>query len=264
MTNETVMSPEAGQEPEVRGGRGCLEVGVAGAKGRMGRLACDAVAADPELKLIAAVDPAFSVEELETGETARRFSSLEEAVSQVRPQVFVDFTVPASVKANVLACLEKRIPMVVGTTGLSSADFAEIERLSRERNTPVLVAPNFALGAVLMMQFARQAAEHFDACEIVELHHEGKLDAPSGTSQLTRLRIEEVWERRGIERQVPIHSVRLPGLVAHQEVVFGGWGETLTVRHDSLSRESFMPGVLLAIKRVRQLQGLVVGLENIL
>jgi 4-hydroxy-tetrahydrodipicolinate reductase len=128
----------------------------------------------------------------------------------------------------------------------------------------VLVVPSFAMGAVLMMQFARQAAEQFRACEIVELHHEGKLDAPSGTSRLTRLRVEETWRKVGLEREVPIHSVRLPGLVAHQEVIFGGPGETLTLRHDSTSRESFMPGVLLAVKRVRALQGLVVGLENIL
>jgi 4-hydroxy-tetrahydrodipicolinate reductase len=113
-------------------------------------------------------------------------------------------------------------------------------------------------------RFARQAARYFGACEIVELHHEKKLDAPSGTSRLTRLRIEETWGETGLKKEVPIHSVRLPGLVAHQEVLFGGLGETLTIRHDSLSRESFMPGVLLAVKRVRSLQGLVVGLENIL
>lgn len=246
-----------------------LRVGVAGAKGRMGRLVCDTVAADPELELVAAVDPAFPPSDLEkggheAGGGGQRFRDLSEALAQARPQVFVDFTVPSSVKANVVACLEWRIPAVVGTTGLSSADLAEIGRLSQEKNTPVLVAPNFALGAVLMMQFAHQTAEHFNACEIVELHHEAKLDAPSGTSRLTGLRIEGVWERRGVERKVSIHSVRLPGLVAHQEVIFGGLGETLTIRHDSLSRESFMPGVLLAVKRVRGLQGLVVGLENIL
>ena len=116
----------------------------------------------------------------------------------------------------------------------------------------------------MMMQFARQAAEHFDACEIVELHHEKKVDAPSGTARLTSERIEEAWRYRGLNEDVPIHSVRLPGLMAHQEVIFGGLGETLTLRHDSLSRESFMPGVMLAVKRVQALQGLVVGLENII
>jgi 4-hydroxy-tetrahydrodipicolinate reductase len=117
---------------------------------------------------------------------------------------------------------------------------------------------------VLMMEFAKQAARHFTACEIVELHHDKKLDAPSGTSRLTRLRVEETWNEVGVDKEIPIHSVRLPGLVAHQEVLFGGLGETLTIRHDSLSRDSFMPGVVLAVKRVRSLQGLVVGLENIL
>ena len=176
----------------------------------------------------------------------------------------VDFTIPASVRANILTCLEQRVAVVVGTTGLSAADLAEIDKATERQATPVLVAPNFAMGAVLMMEFAKQAARHFRACEIVELHHDKKLDAPSGTSRLTRLRVEETWTRWGVEKEVPIHSVRLPGLVAHQEVLFGGLGETLTIRHDSLSRESFMPGVVSAVKRVRSLQGLVVGLENIL
>jgi 4-hydroxy-tetrahydrodipicolinate reductase len=120
------------------------------------------------------------------------------------------------------------------------------------------------MGAVMMMQFARQAAQHFSACEIVELHHEKKVDAPSGTARLTRQKIAEVWGSRGEQKEIPVHSVRLPGLVAHQEVIFGGFGETLTIRHDSLSRDSFMPGVMLAVKRVQTLQGLVVGLENII
>jgi 4-hydroxy-tetrahydrodipicolinate reductase len=168
------------------------------------------------------------------------------------------------VRQNVLTCIERHVPVVVGTTGLGTADLAEIEQAADKGSTPVLVAPNFAMGAVLMMEFAKEAARHLRACEIVELHHDRKLDAPSGTSKLTRMRIEQVWSENGLQREVPIHSVRLPGLVAHQEVIFGGLGETLTIRHDSLSRESFMPGVLLAVKRVRSLQGLVVGLENIL
>ena len=176
----------------------------------------------------------------------------------------VDFTTPSAVLANVTTCVRERVPVVVGTTGLGAADLAEIAREVEASNTPVLVAPNFAMGAVLMMQFARLAARHLRACEIVELHHDGKLDAPSGTSRLTRLQVEESWHEIGVQREVPIHSVRLPGLVAHQEVIFGGLGETLTIRHDSLSRESFMPGVVLAVKRIRGLQGLVVGLENIL
>jgi 4-hydroxy-tetrahydrodipicolinate reductase len=226
----------------------------------MGSTTCLAVKGDPELSLVAEIDPAFSVGENATG----RFRELEEAIEAVRPQVVVDFTTPTVVRENVLVCVRQHVPVVVGTTGLGVADIAEIERAIGDEGVPVLVAPNFAMGAVLMMEFARQAAAQFRACEIVELHHEAKLDAPSGTSRLTRLRIEEAWRGAGVEKDVPIHSVRLPGLVAHQEVIFGGLGETLTIRHDSLSRESFMPGVLLAVKRIRGLQGLIVGLENIL
>lgn len=241
-----------------------IRVVVSGAQGRMGSMTCAAVEADPEVALVAAVDPAFSIEDLLSTSPEPRFLSLGEAIEAASPDVVVDFTTPAVVRGNVLLCLRRRVPVVVGTTGLGAADLSEIEQEVESQGVPVLVAPNFAMGAVLMMQFARQAALHLHACEIVELHHEGKLDAPSGTSRLTRLRVEETWRESGTEREVPIHSVRLPGLVAHQEVIFGGLGETLTIRHDSLSRESFMPGVLLAVKRVRGLQGLVVGLENIL
>ena len=136
----------------------------------------------------------------------------------------MDFSTPAVVKANVLSCIERRVAVVVGTTGLSAGDLAELDREASRADVSVLVAPNFAMGAVLMMQFAEQAAKYLRACEIVELHHEAKLDAPSGTSRLTRLRIEEAWRESGLEKDVPIHSVRLPGLVAHQEVIFGGAG----------------------------------------
>jgi len=254
---------------EAAGGtRDRIRVGVAGAQGRMGLMTCAAIAGDPELELVAAIDPAFSselaIQEEGRAAEAERFADLQKAIEHADPQVLVDFTTPASVRENVLACVRGRVPVVVGTTGLSAADLADIEQEAGLYGVPVLVAPNFAMGAVLMMRFAGQAAEHFKACEIVELHHDGKLDAPSGTSRLTRMLVESAWRDAGVEREVPIHSVRLPGLVAHQEVIFGGLGETLTIRHDSLSRESFMPGVLLAVKRVRGLQGLVVGLENIL
>jgi 4-hydroxy-tetrahydrodipicolinate reductase len=250
------------------GADGRIRVAVSGAAGRMGSVTCQAVTADADLHLVAAIDPVYTpagAEGPECGETdAKRFTDLDSALEGTDIQVVVEFSIPTTVKENVLACLRRKVPVVVGTTGLGVADLAEIERGTEVNGVPVLVAPNFAMGAVLMMQFARQAAEQLDACEIIELHHQGKLDAPSGTSRLTRLRVEEAWRERGVEKEVPIHSVRLPGLVAHQEVIFGGPGETLTIRHDSLSRDSFMPGVLLAVKRVRMLQGLVVGLENIL
>ena len=243
---------------------------VSGARGRMGSMTCRAVAADQELVLVAAIDPAFVEDKSLAGgsqsaeKPTPQFTDLEDALAAGGISVVVDFSTPGAVKGNVLACLRQLVPVVVGTTGLSVADLAEIEQQVGIADVPVLVAPNFAMGAVLMMQFAQQAAEHFRACEVVELHHEDKVDAPSGTARLTSLRIEETWRRGGLGKEVPVHSVRLPGLVAHQEVIFGGLGETLTLRHDSLSRESFMPGVLLAVKRVGALQGLVVGLENIL
>lgn len=241
-----------------------IRVAVAGALGRMGRMTCAAIGRDPELSLVAEVDPALVAEGGPCGRADTFFVTLEEALSQAAPDVVVDFTTPTSVTENVLLCVRRRVPVVVGTTGLSVGDLADIEQAVESHDVPVLVAPNFAMGAVLMMQFAQKAAEYLTACEIVELHHEDKLDAPSGTSRLTRARIEETWRAAGVEKSVPIHSVRLPGFVAHQEVIFGGLGETLTIRHDSPSRESFMPGILLAIKRVRGVQGLVVGLENIL
>jgi 4-hydroxy-tetrahydrodipicolinate reductase len=251
-----------------------LRVAVSGALGRMGSATCAAVAADAELQLVAVIDPGLASAGDPSGSAPAAagllldgvdcFAGLDEALADGGIEVVVDFTIPAAVLGNVLTCVKRRVPVVVGTTGLSTVDLAEIDKACSENGTPVLVAPNFAMGAVLMMEFARQAAAHFKACEIIELHHDRKLDAPSGTSRLTRLRIEETWEQAGYDRDIPVHSVRLPGLVAHQEVIFGSLGETLTIRHDSLSRESFMPGVVLAVKRIRGFQGLVVGLENVL
>jgi 4-hydroxy-tetrahydrodipicolinate reductase len=165
----------------------------------------------------------------------------------------IDFTRPDTVRRNVEGCLQAGIPCVVGTSGIGPADLASFDELARRRDIACFIAPNFAVGAVLMMRFASQAAKYFPRAEIVELHHETKLDAPSGTARATA-------ERMGGE--VAIHSVRLPGLVAHQEVLLGGTGEVLTIRHDTTSRESFAPGVLLALSRVGELPpGLTMGLE---
>lgn len=165
----------------------------------------------------------------------------------------VDFTRPDAVRGNARACLEQGVSVVVGTSG---ADLSALDGIARERGLPLLVVPNFALGAVLMMRFAEEAARHLPAAEIVELHHETKLDAPSGTAKATA-------ERLGGD--VPVHSVRLPGLVAHQEVLLAGPGELLTIRHDSLSREAYVPGVLLALQKLEGLPpGLTVGLEALL
>jgi 4-hydroxy-tetrahydrodipicolinate reductase len=184
------------------------------------------------------------------GPYLRDVAGHELVASEADAEAMVDFTTPAAVVGNVLRAIEAGVPAVVGTTGW---DTAEVDEAARAAGVPVFVAPNFAIGAVLMMRFAREASERFDAAEIVELHHATKLDAPSGTAKATAA---------GMRGDPPIHSVRLPGLVAHQEVILGGPGETLTIRHDTTSREAFCPGVALALERVPTLEpGVTVGLE---
>ena len=168
----------------------------------------------------------------------------------------VDFSRPDAVRANVERCLAADVPCVVGTTGLSDEDLARLDELARDRGVPLFVAANFAVGAVLMMRFAADASRMLPRAEIVELHHERKVDAPSGTARATA---------RAMGGDVPIHSVRLPGLVAHQEVLLAGEGELLTIRHDTLSREAFVPGVLVALDRLATLPpGLTLGLDSLL
>jgi 4-hydroxy-tetrahydrodipicolinate reductase len=217
-----------------------IDVAVSGAAGRMGRTVCQAVEAADDMALTGRADP-----QLESG--------LADVLGNA--DVVVDFTTPDAALRNARTCLEAGVHCVMGTTG---ADFSELEGVG-EGN--LFVAPNFAIGAVLMMELSRQAARHMPDCEIVELHHEQKLDAPSGTAKRTA----ELVKEAGGKVHEPIHSIRLPGLVAHQEVVFGGVGQTLTIRHDSISRESFMPGVLLAIRKVGSLErSPVIGLDNLL
>ncbi|HYY32986.1 MAG TPA: dihydrodipicolinate reductase C-terminal domain-containing protein [Gaiellaceae bacterium] len=168
----------------------------------------------------------------------------------------IDFTRPDAVRGNVLGALDAGVPTIVGTTGLGDDDLEAFDALGREHGVPCFVAPNFAVGAVLMMRFAAEAVKHMPRAEIVELHPETKLDAPSGTARATA---------QALPGDVPIHSVRLPGLVAHQEVLFGGLGQLLTIRHDTMSREAFVPGVLLALEKLPSLPpGLTFGLENLL
>jgi 4-hydroxy-tetrahydrodipicolinate reductase len=170
--------------------------------------------------------------------------------------VAIDFTRPDVVYTLVSRCLAQDVPCIVGTSGLGAEELADLDERARSRSLPLFVAPNFAVGAVLMMRFAAEAAKHLPRAEIVELHHEGKLDKPSGTARATASLIGEA---------TPIHSVRLPGLVAHQEVIFGGPGQTLTIRHDTNSREAFVPGVLLALERLPTLPpGLTFGLDALL
>jgi 4-hydroxy-tetrahydrodipicolinate reductase len=231
-----------------------LRVAVAGATGRTGRPVADAVAASDDLALVARIAPSLA------GSAPDAFGELSHALDSAQPEVVCDFTRPDCLDATVEACLARRLPLVLGTTGLDPARRAQIDADARAAGVPVFHAPNFALGAVLAMRFAVEAARHLPRVEIVELHSEHKLDRPSGTAAATA---ERVSQETGAE--VPIHSIRLPGLIAHQETLLAGPGELLTIRHDALAREAFVPGSLLAIRRVRDLPpGLTVGLEALL
>jgi 4-hydroxy-tetrahydrodipicolinate reductase len=217
-----------------------INVAVSGAAGRMGQTVCDAVEAADDMSLVGRADPLYD-------------TSLLDLLGDA--DVVVDFTTPDSALAHARHCIEAGVHCVMGTTG---ADFSELEGVGTAN---LFVAPNFAIGAVLMMQLSQRVAEHMPECEIVELHHDRKLDAPSGTAARTA----ELIRAAGGNVHEPIHSVRLPGLVAHQEVIFGGPGQTLTIRHDSVDRESFMPGVLLAVRKVASLErSPTVGLEKLL
>ena len=222
-----------------------IAVLVAGAEGKMGRAVCEAVEASDDTELAGRADPALGV-------------SLADALAERTPDVVVDFTTPDSALANAAVTLDAGADLVIGTTGF---DLAELGRIAAGSGRRAFAAPNFAIGAVLMMVVAQQIAPHMPECEIVELHNPAKLDRPSGTAARTA----ELIAAAGGNVHEPIHSIRLPGVVAHQEVVFGGEGQTLTVRHDSLDRRSFMPGVLLAVRRVGGLpDALTVGLEKLL
>jgi len=219
---------------------GLIRVAVAGAAGRMGQTVCAAVEGADDMALVGRADPQLGL-------------SLQDVLGDA--DVVVDFTQPEAALYNATLCLEAGVHCVMGTTG---ADFSSLEGVG---SANLFVAPNFAIGAVMMMEVSRQIATHMHEVEIIELHHDQKKDAPSGTAKRTA----ELIRDAGGNVHQSIHSVRLPGLVAHQEVIFGGLGETLTIRHDSISRESFMPGVLLAVRRVGSLErSPVVGLENLL
>jgi 4-hydroxy-tetrahydrodipicolinate reductase len=221
-----------------------IRVVVAGAAGRMGETVCRAVEGAEDMELVGRADP-----QLDT--------SLADTLT-AEPDVLVDFTVPDTALANAHEAAHAGVHVVIGTTGF------DVDALDELRGCPanIFVAPNFAIGAVLMMQFAADAARHMARAEIIELHHDRKVDAPSGTAARTA---ELMRQSSGGEREVPIHSVRLPGLVAHQEVILGDVGQTLTIRHDSIDRESFMPGVLLAVRKVGTLtDSPIVGLEKLL
>ena len=241
-----------------------IKVGVLGARGRMGAEVVRAVQEAADLELVAALDLGDSLEILLSEQA----------------EVVVDFTTPDSVMANLEFLLAHNIHVVVGTTGFNETRVVQVRSWLTNSKSGVLIAPNFAIGAVLMMEFAAKAARYFESAEIVELHHPNKVDAPSGTAARTAELMSESRKAAGINQvpdatttslpgargamvgSVPVHSIRLRGLVAHQEVLLGGIGETLTIRHDSIDRVGFMPGVLLGIRKVSAHPGLTFGLEN--
>jgi len=242
-----------------------IKVGILGAKGRMGAEVVKAVTDAADLELVAALDLGDSLETLKSSGA----------------QVVVDFTTPDSVMANLEFLAKNGIHAVVGTTGFDAGRIAQLEKLiAANPSVGILIAPNFAIGAVLMMEFATKAAKYFESAEIIELHHPNKVDAPSGTAARTAELMSKARKEAGLSAmpdatatsldgargatigEVPVHSVRLRGLIAHQEVLLGGLGETLTIRHDSLDRAGFMPGVLLGVRSIISKPGLTFGLEK--
>ena len=223
-----------------------IRVAVAGAAGRMGETVCAAVEGAEDMELVGRADPQLG-------------TTLEEVLPGA--EVVVDFTRPDTALGNALACVRAGVHVVIGTTGFDPAPLTQARPAEGRPAANALVVPNFAIGAVLMMRFAAEAARHMAKAEIIELHHDRKLDAPSGTAARTA----ELMAAASGREPPPIHSVRLPGLVANQEVILGDVGQTLTIRHDTISRESFMPGVLLAVRRVGSLsEPVVIGLESLL
>jgi 4-hydroxy-tetrahydrodipicolinate reductase len=252
-----------------------IKVGVLGAAGRMGQVVSSGITADPELDCVVRVDP----------HGGDGISTSVDALVDSGAEVAVDFTQPDQVFANVTFCLEKGIHVVVGTTGMTAAELEKVSELASSSTANVFVAPNFSIGAVLMMHLAKQAARYLGSCEIVEMHHNHKLDAPSGTALRTAEGIAAVWKEQGRPPEgdhhpdeeekvagsrgggvggIHVHAVRMQGAEAHQEVIFGAPGQTLTIRHDAMDRSSYLPGIILAVKSIASRPGLTVGLEQLL
>jgi 4-hydroxy-tetrahydrodipicolinate reductase len=262
-----------------------IRVAVTGVAGRMGQETARTISQTPGLELVLAIDRSNVGERLRDVAGPRAADLVIEdklgaALTRVETDVLIDFTTLASSVNNAESALTRKVAPVIGATGLTAQEVRQLTALCRENETPGMYVPNFAVGAVLMMKFAEMAAAWLPDVEIIELHHERKKDAPSGTAMLTAERIAEARKtapttiatdlmkvegaRGGLYKNVPMHSVRLPGLLAHQEVMFGGKGEVLTIRHDSMDRASFMEGVKLCALKVWQLQGFVIGLDRLM
>jgi 4-hydroxy-tetrahydrodipicolinate reductase len=259
-----------------------IRVGVFGAGGRMGSTVCRAVIDAPGMELVAAVDPlhaGIDLVQLGVHGTNVHISAKATALRDADAQVAVDFTILDAARENLAWCADNGVHAVVGTSGFTETELARLAERFAQSEANAVIAPNFAIGAVLMMRFAEQAAPYFDSVEIIELHHDQKIDAPSGTAIATAERIAAAskdWSedptrtvaaegaRGGVVAGIPIHAVRLRGLVASQEVLLGTTGQSLAIRHDTFDRSSFMPGVLLAVQRVFDTPGLTVGLDALL
>jgi 4-hydroxy-tetrahydrodipicolinate reductase len=260
-----------------------IRVGVFGAAGRMGATVCQAVLGDPQLELVAAVDPlhaGIDLRQFGIEAPSMQISRSADALADAGAEVAVDFTVVDAARDNIAWCADHGVHAVVGTTGFSAGDIEGFRARFESSGTNAVIAPNVAIGAVLMVRFAELAAPYFETAEVIELHHDQKIDAPSGTAMLTVNRMAAAsaeWAadpttttvvegaRGGVGAGgIHVHSVRLRGLVAHEEVLLGTTGQSLTIRHDSYDRTSFMPGVLLAVRKVRELPGLTIGLDPLL
>ncbi len=257
-------------------------VAVFGAGGRMGSTVCQAVQEAPDLELVAAVDPFHAdidLSQLGVRDSRLQVASSSQAILDAGAEVAVDFTVLDAARENLRWCAAEGVHAVVGTTGFAEAELEEYSHLFAGSPANAVIAPNFTIGAVLMMRFAEMAAPYFDTAEIIELHHDKKIDAPSGTAVLTARRMAAAskdWApdptetvvapgaRGGNVDGIAVHSVRMRGLFAHQEVILGVAGQTLSIRHDSFERVSYMPGVLLAVRRVGERPGLTIGLDALL
>lgn len=264
---------------------GTYRVIITGALGKMGLSTVKAVWDDNELELVGLVDVKGK------GENIREYTGikdidicvsndLDQVIRDTSPDVMIDFTNPQAVFNNARSALKQGITCVIGTTGLNDIEIKQLDKLAQDNKVGIAIIPNFAIGAVLMMKFAAEAAKYFPDVEIIEMHHDQKIDAPSGTAIKTAELINEnrgkraprlvhefekvAGSRGGEVEQIRIHSVRLPGFVAHQEVIFGGAGQSLKIRHDSLDRSGFMPGVIMAVKKMMKIQGVVYGMENLM
>ena len=258
-----------------------IKVVIHGASGRVGQVLINTLQNSPEVKLVGAVDIKVAANKISLADgTYIPFSSdLDKLLTDVKPDVMVDFTIAKASLPAVRIASAHKVNLVIGTTGFTPENLTEMEQLAQSNQTGIFIASNFALGAVLMMHFASLAAKYMDYAEIIELHHEKKLDAPSGTAIFTANKMAAArgkpfsqavddgqnFPSRGQKHSgIPVHSVRLPGLMAHQEVLFGGLGQTLSIRHDTIGRECYTPGVLLAIQAVVKQKGLVQGLDSLL